>query len=382
MTSINRRLRSSQTIKRHLTILDFYGFQSIFGNQFEQLIINYSAERIHQQFIRNTLRSEQELYVREGLEWTHIDYFDNESICELIDRPHFGILSLMNESHLSNDEALLERIRQCCAGHANFMLYQSATANTNNMSMSSLIFRIRHYARVVNYSINGFLHKNYDHPTKFISSLFYRSECHLLQELFPDGQNMERSVILIKKKPITESSNVRNHLQTILTTIQHHQKHYIFCLRPNDCHRSHFFDLALVQHQVRYMSLMPLVNLYRIGHCYHLSHEKFLMRYKLLNNRTWPHFEGESLVEGIALILHGLPLPLAEFTIGIRHIFVRSPRAVYELEEFRKVRLNDLAILVQSSFRKYRAQVQWKRIRRSQIIISRFWRYWKVNILT
>ena len=78
--------------------------------------------------MRNILRNEQELYQREGLEWTKIDFFDNESICELIDKSNYGIMSIINEPHLSTNEALLQRIQQCCAGHPNFMI-----CKTNSM---------------------------------------------------------------------------------------------------------------------------------------------------------------------------------------------------------------------------------------------------------
>lgn len=74
---------------------------------------------------------EQEIYIREGLEWSRIDYFDNESICELIDKPNYGILSLINEPHISTDESLLLRIQQCCAGHPNFL---SCGHNMNSLS--------------------------------------------------------------------------------------------------------------------------------------------------------------------------------------------------------------------------------------------------------
>jgi myosin heavy subunit len=55
-------------------------------NSFEQLIINYCDERLHQNFIQSVLKYQQDLYAKEGLEWTKIDYFDNQSICELIDK--------------------------------------------------------------------------------------------------------------------------------------------------------------------------------------------------------------------------------------------------------------------------------------------------------
>ncbi|EDV93038.1 GH19091 [Drosophila grimshawi] len=106
VNKINETMKSTQR-EKNLALLDFYGFEN---------------------FVFNVLRSEQELYLREGLEWSRIDYFDNESICELIDKPSYGILSLINESHLSNNEALLLRVQQCCAGHPNFM-----TSGSNSM---------------------------------------------------------------------------------------------------------------------------------------------------------------------------------------------------------------------------------------------------------
>jgi len=49
-------------------ILDIYGFE-IFGvNSFEQFCINYCNEKLQQLFIELTLRSEQEEYLKEGIE--------------------------------------------------------------------------------------------------------------------------------------------------------------------------------------------------------------------------------------------------------------------------------------------------------------------------
>ncbi|XP_070852533.1 unconventional myosin-Ib isoform X3 [Drosophila suzukii] len=364
VNKINESLKSTQR-EKNLALLDFYGFEVLEHNSFEQFAINYSAEKIHQNFVYHILRSEQELYIREGLEWSRIDYFDNESICELIDKPSYGILSLINESHLNSNEALLLRVQQCCAGHPNFM-----TTGSNSMS-----FQIRHFASVVNYSIHRFLEKNSDMLPKYISAAFYQSKLSLVQSLFPEG-NPRRQVT---KKPSTLSSNIRTQLQTLLAIVKHRRSHYVFCIKPNEGKQPHQFDMALVQHQVRYMSLMPLVHLCRTGHCYHLLHVKFFHRYKLLNSLTWPHFHGGSQVEGIALIIRNLPLPSAEFTIGTKNVFVRSPRTVYELEQFRRLRISELAVLIQKMFRMYHARKRFQRMRHSQMIISSAWRTWRAR---
>ncbi|XP_068152516.1 unconventional myosin-Ia isoform X4 [Drosophila tropicalis] len=364
VNKINETLKSNQR-EKNLALLDFYGFEVLDHNSFEQFAINYSAEKIHQNFVFHVLRSEQELYMREGLEWSRIDYFDNESICELIDKPSYGILSLINESHLSNNEALLLRIQQCCAGHPNFM-----TSGSNSMC-----FQIRHFANVVNYSINRFLEKNSDMLPKYISGAFYQSKLSLVQSLFPEGNPRRQAT----KKPSTLASNIRTQLQTLLAIVKHRRTHYVFCIKPNEGKQPHQFDLALVQHQVRYMSLMPLVHLCRTGHCFHLLHVKFFHRYKLLNSLTWPHFHGGSQVEGIALIIRNLPLPSAEFTIGTKNVFVRSPRTVYELEQFRRLRIGELAVLIQKMFRMYHARKRYQRMRHSQMVISSAWRTWRAR---
>lgn len=128
-------------------ILDFFGFEALDTNSFEQLNINYCSERIHQSYIQIVLKYQQDLYVREGLEWTKIDFYDNQSICEMIDKvrdvlsgfrisdaqrhlrdtfslsllqPPYGIYFLTDEPKVTTDEILLQRLSQCWSGHTSF----------------------------------------------------------------------------------------------------------------------------------------------------------------------------------------------------------------------------------------------------------------------
>lgn len=67
-------------------ILDMYGFEIFERNGFEQLIINYCNEKIHQVVVQLTLKEEQEEYLREGIEWTKVDFFNNSVICDLVEQ--------------------------------------------------------------------------------------------------------------------------------------------------------------------------------------------------------------------------------------------------------------------------------------------------------
>lgn len=124
---------------------------------------------------------------------------------------------------------------------------------------------------------------------------------------------------------------------------------------------------------------MPVVSLWRNGFYFNFSHMKFLNRYKILSPYTWPHPNANSVVESIAQIIRSVPLPAAEFGIGLTKVFIRSPRTLYELNEFRNLRLNSLATLIQKTFRRYSQRIHFTKMKRSQMIISSAWRTWRVS---
>lgn len=76
-------------------MLDIYGFEIFDNNSFEQFCINYCNEKLQQLFIELVLKQEQEEYNREGIEWTNIEYFNNQIICDLVEAPHKGKIFFM-----------------------------------------------------------------------------------------------------------------------------------------------------------------------------------------------------------------------------------------------------------------------------------------------
>lgn len=46
-------------------------------------------------FLDLTLRSEQQEYLNEGIEWTVVEYFDNGIICDMIDERHKGMVPIL-----------------------------------------------------------------------------------------------------------------------------------------------------------------------------------------------------------------------------------------------------------------------------------------------
>ena len=72
-------------------MLDIYGFETFEINSFEQFCINYANEKLQQQFNMHVFKLEQEEYIREGIDWKKIEYYDNQPCIDLIESK-LGIL--------------------------------------------------------------------------------------------------------------------------------------------------------------------------------------------------------------------------------------------------------------------------------------------------
>eukprot|EP01091_Cochliopodium_minus_P002670 TRINITY_DN1251_c0_g1_i2.p1 TRINITY_DN1251_c0_g1~~TRINITY_DN1251_c0_g1_i2.p1 ORF type:complete len:527 (-),score=175.60 TRINITY_DN1251_c0_g1_i2:1721-3274(-) len=95
--STNKKGEEEEDRYRKIGVLDIYGFEIFDNNSFEQFCINFCNEKLQQYFIELTLKSEQEEYIREGIEWENIDYFNNKIICDLIEAKPISIISLLDE---------------------------------------------------------------------------------------------------------------------------------------------------------------------------------------------------------------------------------------------------------------------------------------------
>ncbi|CAG9766650.1 unnamed protein product [Ceutorhynchus assimilis] len=361
---INDSIKSKSLGKRKfLGVLDLYGFECFNTNSFEQLIINYCNEKLHQFMINICVKEEQEGMIKEGLEWTKIEYFNNLAICQLLEHENHGILSLLEEPHIQTDDEYFTRLEQCCSGHTHCLIDEVNTPNC---------FQIRHFAGTVTYKIKTFIEKNRDKLPKEHSRTMFKCELKIMQELFPEGNPRRCSV----KRPVSKASQIQVSLNALLKNLGNRQNHYIRCIKPNETKQPKLFEMPLVQHQVRYMCLLSTVQIWRSGYCQKMPFLQFLCRYKMICPHTWPKWRG-SPIEGVSVLIRGLPIPSAEFTFGRTKLFIRSPRTVFELEDFRKKRLHDLALLIQKIWRGYSRKKEYQKLKHSQMIIASAWRSWR-----
>lgn len=147
VTRLNSSLQSTE-LHQHtvMGILDIYGFEIFEKNNFEQLCINFCNEKLQQLFIELTLKSEQEEYLKEGIEWQHIEYFDNKIICDLIEEKHKGLIAFMDEECLrpgdSTDLTMLAKLDKELGYHKHFISHKKADVKLQKIMGRDVIINL------------------------------------------------------------------------------------------------------------------------------------------------------------------------------------------------------------------------------------------------
>ncbi|XP_056418485.1 unconventional myosin-Ia isoform X2 [Hyla sarda] len=362
--------------KKVMGVLDIYGFEILDDNSFEQFIINYCNEKLQQIFIQMTLKEEQEEYAREGIEWTRITFFDNEIICNLIEDNTNGILAVLDEECLCpgnvSDATFLTKLGQRFKNHKHFT--SKATQNEKRITDTTLpsnSFRVEHYAGQVMYSTNGFLDKNNDLLYRDLSQAMWKAKHELLKSLFPEGDPKNTSL----KRPPTVGYQFKGSVSTLMKNLYAKNPNYIRCLKPNGTKKSSLFDDTLVKTQVRYLGLLENVRVRRAGYAYRQEYKSFLERYKVLSKLTWPRWTGDART-GVESMLKDPEVNITseELAYGRTKLFIRTPSTLFDLEEKRRKKLNELATLIQKTYRGWKIRSHFLLMRKSQIIISAFYR--------
>uniref|UniRef100_A0A8C6PWI7 Unconventional myosin-Ib n=1 Tax=Nothobranchius furzeri TaxID=105023 RepID=A0A8C6PWI7_NOTFU len=374
ITRINGSIKVTKTRHKVMGVLDIYGFEIFEDNSFEQFIINYCNEKLQQIFIELTLREEQEEYIREGIEWTNIEYFNNAIICDLIENNKNGILAMLDEECLRpgtvTDETFLDKLNTVCAEHQHFESRLSKNSKfLTDHSLPHNCFRIQHYAGKVLYGVESFVDKNNDLLYRDLSQAMYKANHSLIKQLFPEGNPAKVNL----KRPPTAGFQFKASVGTLMGNLQTKNPNYIRCIKPNDKKASHVFTESLVRHQLRYLGLMENVRVRRAGYAFRQPYEPCLERYKMLCKKTWPHWRGPAR-EGVEVLLTDLQVPAEEFSYGRSKIFIRNPRTLFFLEEKRKQCLEDLATLIQKIYRGWKCRSHFLLLKKSQIVVAAWYR--------
>uniref|UniRef100_A0A8C8SNI7 Unconventional myosin-Id n=1 Tax=Pelusios castaneus TaxID=367368 RepID=A0A8C8SNI7_9SAUR len=354
-------------------VLDIYGFEIFDNNSFEQFCINYCNEKLQQLFIQLVLKQEQEEYQREGIPWKHIDYFNNQIIVDLVEQQHKGIIAILDDACMNvgkvTDEMFLEALNSKLGKHAHFSSRKLCAAD--KILEFDRDFRIKHYAGDVIYSVTGFIDKNKDTLFQDFKRLMYNSSNSVLKMMWPEGK---LSITEVTKRPLTAATLFKNSMIALVDNLASKEPYYVRCIKPNDKKSSQLFDEQRCRHQVEYLGLLENVRVRRAGFAYRQTYEKFLHRYKMVSEFTWPNHDLPSDKEAVKKLIECCGFQ-NDVAYGKTKIFIRTPRTLFTLEELHAKMLVGIVLFLQKVWRGTLARLRYKRTRAALTIIRHYRRY-------
>ncbi|CAN4102475.1 unnamed protein product [Withania somnifera] len=268
---INISIGQDPNSKSIIGVLDIYGFESFKTNSFEQFCINFTNEKLQQHFNQHVFKMEQEEYEKEEINWSYIEFVDNQDVLDLIEKKPGGIIALLDEACMfpkSTHETFAQK------------LYQTFTKNKRFIKpkLSRTSFTISHYAGEVTYQADLFLDKNKDYVVAEHQVLLTASKCPFVAGLFPPLP--EESSKSSKFSSI--GSRFKLQLQSLMETLNSTEPHYIRCVKPNNALKPCIFENLNVIQQLRCGGVLEAIRISCAGYPTRRTFYEFLLRFGVL----------------------------------------------------------------------------------------------------
>ncbi|XP_018471057.1 myosin-2 [Raphanus sativus] len=259
---------------RSISILDIYGFESFKNNSFEQFCINYANERLQQHFNRHLFKLEQEEYEEDGIDWTKVDFEDNQECLDLIEKKPIGLLSLLDEESnfpKATDLTFANKLKQ------------HLKTNSCFKGERGRAFRVNHYAGEVVYDTNGFLEKNRDPLPADLIHLLASCNCQLLKLFSTKVRNKSQKPLMLSDSTNqTVGTKFKGQLFKLMNKLENTTPHFIRCIKPNSKQLPMVYEEDLVLQQLRCCGVLEVVRISRSGYPTRLTHQEFAGRYGFL----------------------------------------------------------------------------------------------------
>ncbi|RRT54355.1 hypothetical protein B296_00029822 [Ensete ventricosum] len=355
---INVSIGQDPNSKSLIGVLDIYGFESFKCNSFEQLCINYTNEKLQQHFNQHVFKMEQEEYTKEEINWSYIEFVDNQDVLDLIEKKPGGIIALLDEACMfpkSTHETFAQKLYQTFKNNKRFIKPKLSRTN----------FTICHYAGEVTYQADYFLDKNKDYVVAEHQELLNASKCPFVSGLFPPlPEETSKS-----SKFSSIGARFKLQLQSLMETLNSTQPHYIRCVKPNNVLKPAIFENFNVIQQLRCGGVLEAIRISCAGYPTRRTFYEFLLRFGLLAPDV---LEGNS-DDKIACQKILDKIGLKGYQLGKSKVFLRAGQMA-ELDARRAEVLGRAARTIQRQIRTYIARKEFRKLRKAAIHLQSLWR--------
>ncbi|KAA8534806.1 hypothetical protein F0562_029752 [Nyssa sinensis] len=326
---INISIGQDPNSKSLIGVLDIYGFESFKHNSFEQFCINFTNEKLQQHFNQHVFKMEQEEYTKEQINWSYIEFVDNQDVLDLIEKKPGGIIALLDEACMfpkSTHETFAQKMYQTFAKNKRFV----------KPKLSRTSFTIVHYAGEVTYLADMFLDKNKDYVSSKFSSI---------------------------------GSRFKLQLQSLMETLNSTEPHYIRCVKPNNALKPAIFENLNIIHQLRCGGVLEAIRISCAGYPTRRTFYEFLLRFGVLAPEVLDGNHDDKVACQMILDKMGLK----GYQIGKTKVFLRAGQMA-ELDARRAEVLGNAAKIIQRQTRTYIARKEFISLRKAAIQLQSCWR--------
>eukprot|EP00966_Prymnesium_polylepis_P256923 5934538-Prymnesium_polylepis.1 len=368
-------------------ILDIFGFENFATNSFPQvaaalrcdpraaaaahaappvpqLCINFTNESLHNLFIEHVFKLEQEVYVREEVEWNFVNYQDNQHVIDLISKRPVCVLGLLDEACATGsgkDPAVLQNLH-------NAFDKPKYKAYVRPKKAGDKTFALDHYAGQVCYTIEGFVEKNKDELSADLLALVEQhSGFAKLSELARnDSQKKEDAAAtkaaskggrggangaILKKKTVAKSFS--ESLTLLMEKLRATEPHYIRCLKPNQSLKPGDWDNDFMFKQLAYSGTLEVTQIRKAGLNVRRPLKHFYQYYKMCADDQMGLRAG-TVTKRAELLLKQLNVDPDKYRVGKTLLFLQNYDIIDSLDKLREEKIAEYVIKLQSFMRMLR----------------------------
>ncbi|KAH9805036.1 Myosin-15 [Citrus sinensis] len=154
---INRSVGQDMNSQMQIGVLDIYGFESFKHNSFEQFCINFANEKLQQHFNEHVFKMEQEEYRREEINWSYIEFIDNQDVLDLIEKVTYQTNTFLDKNR---DYVVVEHCNLLSSSKCPFVAglfpVLSEESSRSSYKFSSVASRFKGVLEAVRISLAGY----------------------------------------------------------------------------------------------------------------------------------------------------------------------------------------------------------------------------------
>jgi len=352
VAKVNDSLDAPNPRKYFIGVLDIAGFEIFELNVLEQLLINYTNERLQQFFNHTMFVQEQEEYKAEGIQWAFIDFGMNlVQTIELIEKK-MGILSMLEEECIvpkATDKTYLEKMMNKHLGKHNSF----AKPKPPKKGMPEAHFALHHYAGTVGYNVTGWLFKNKDPVNDAVIGMMQGATNAIVSLVFQETGEKKKGASMA-----TISAAHRESLLKLMASLHSTHPHFVRCIIPNEIKKSGHTDAPLVMHQLNCNGVLEGIRICMLGLPNKMLYADFMARYSIVAPKIFSDMAGDA--KGCAnKSLPTVGMDPDDFRTGHTKIMFRAGR-LSKLEEIRESALSVIVLKMQAHVRKCLVAVTYK----------------------